>query len=164
MSKKKYVETEYARIPFYCSWWTFGWGLFGPNKIADLISAITTDQSAATNKRHVLANLQHAYNLLHERYKSTQAEAAQLRAQTYFVPPEIDNPGQTWEDVCKEYMAITGVHNKTLLHRESVLKTVKLSLRARAAKAKKAGKPYKWMEDMAKDIDDALAMTAEDLS
>lgn len=156
MSKQKYIETEYSRIPFYRSWWTFGWGLFSPGRMSDLISAIKGDQSAATNKRHMLSNLQHAYNTLHERYKELNKEVEELRAKAYFVPPEGVHPGQTWEDVCKEHMDVIDTNKAVLLHMKTVLKGTGDLLKMMAVKAQKAGTPYKWMQVTAKDIDEAL--------
>jgi len=156
MSNKHYIETQHTRISFYQAWWTFGWGLFHPLKLADLISAVRSDGSTAVNKRHQLTNVQHAYEELTARHRILKQEVAQLKEKVYFIAPSEEDPGQSWEEVCKEYMDITGTHNKTLAHRESVLHEVKAALEEHEAKAKKAGKPYKWMSNLVNAIKTAL--------
>jgi hypothetical protein len=152
MSKKTYIETEHTRIPFYRTWWTFGWGLFNPLRIDDLISATNGDRSEHISKKHALSNTQHAYTELSERHKALKLEFKALQQKVYFIPPQEGDPGESWEDVSKRYMEITGMHNQLLARQASVLIQAKAALEANATKAKKAGKPYKWMLSLVDDI------------
>lgn len=155
----KYLSTEYARIPYFSGWWTFGWGLLRPSKLNALLKALADDQAQVLHRRHYAScnkeankrlteandNLKQVNDKLHVDYKLLQSDAEDLKTAYARLEQE--------------------VYEKTLLehHKHAALLYLHAELSKQLAKLKKGDKSKKWISDLAKEIDNILSLSADDI-
>lgn len=141
----KYLSTEYARIPYFSGWWTFGWGLLRPSKLNALLKALADDQAQVLHRRHYASCNKEANKRLTEANDKLQADYKLLQSDA--------------EDLKVAYARLEQeVHDKraTLLYLQG-------ELSKQVAKLKKGDKSKKWISDLAKEINNALSLSADDI-
>lgn len=155
----KYLSTEYARIPYFSGWWTFGWGLLRPSKLNALLKALADDQAQVLHRRHYAScnkeankrlteandNLKQVNDKLHVDYKLLQSDAEDLKTAYARLEQE--------------------AYEKTLLehHKHATLLYLHAELSKQLVKLKKGDKSKKWISELAKEIDNALSLSTEDI-
>lgn len=155
----KYLVTEYARIPYFNSWWTFGWGLLRPSKHKALLKALADDQANSVSKRHYASCSQEANKRLTEANDRLMEVNNKLHVELKFLESDA-------EDLKTGYFKLKQeLDNKTLLehHKHAALLYLRAELNKQISKLKKGDKSKKWIVDLAKQIDAVLNVSIDDI-